>query len=73
MKKIIEIDGMNCSNCIGKVENLLYGLPQVDTVKVNLEAKNAEVEFNAEVDNELLKNLIDNGGHYTVTSIKEVQ
>lgn len=45
MKKIIEIDGMNCSNCIGKVENLLYGLPQVEDVKVNLEAKNAEVIF----------------------------
>ncbi len=72
MKKIIEIDGMNCSNCIGKVEGLLYGLPQVDDVKVNLEAKNAEVVFNAEVDNDLLKNLIDNGGHYTVTNIKEV-
>ena len=72
MKKIIEIDGMNCSNCIGKVENLLYCLPQVEDVKVNLEAKNAEVIFNSEVDDELLKNLIDTGGHYTVKNIQKV-
>ena len=45
MKKIINIDGMNCTHCIEKIQNALYGLPQVDDVNVSLDEKKAEVVF----------------------------
>lgn len=70
MKKIINIEGMNCSHCIEKIENALLALPQVDEVAVSLENKNAEVTFVSDVDNDLLKDLIDNAGHFNVTEIK---
>lgn len=72
MKKIINIDGMNCGHCVEKIENALYGLPQVEDVNVSLENKKAEVLFNSNVNNELLKNLIDNAGHFSVTNIEEI-
>ncbi len=71
MKKIINIDGMNCTHCIEKIQNALYGLPQVDDVNVSLDEKKAEVVFNSDVNDELIKNLIDTAGHFNVTEIKE--
>lgn len=73
MKKIINIDGMNCTHCIEKIEGALYGLPQIDEVTVSLENKNAEVTFNSEVHNDLLKNLIDSAGHFNVTNIEKAE
>lgn len=72
MKKLINIEGMNCSHCIEKIEGALLSLPQVDEVSVSLENKNAEVTFISDIDNELLKNLIDNAGHFNVTSIENL-
>lgn len=72
MKKIINIDGMNCGHCVEKIETALYGLPQIEDVSVSLENKNAEVVFNSNVDNELLKSLIDSAGHFEVTGIEEM-
>ena len=43
LKKLIEIEGMSCNNCIKKVEDALYGLPEVENVEVNLADKNADV------------------------------
>ena len=71
MKKIINIDGMNCTHCIEKIQNALYGLPQVDDVNVSLDEKKAEVVFNSDVNDELIKNLIDTAGHFNVTEIKK--
>ncbi|MDO5088279.1 MAG: heavy metal-associated domain-containing protein [Leptotrichiaceae bacterium] len=72
MKKIIEIDGMNCSSCAEKIENALYGLPEVEEVKVSLDNKNVEVDFSSNVNNELLSNLIECAGHFSVKNIKEI-
>ncbi|RRD39298.1 heavy-metal-associated domain-containing protein [Leptotrichia sp. OH3620_COT-345] len=72
MKKIIEIEGIHCFNCAEKIENALYGLPEVEEVKVDYNGKNAEVLLSSNIDDELLSNLIQTAGHFSVKNIKEI-
>ena len=69
MKKIVGIEGMSCSHCAKKVEDAFYGLPETEDIKINLEDKNAEIEFSSNVDNKIISDLIKSAG-YTVTSIE---
>ena len=71
MKKIVGIEGMSCSHCAKKVEDALYGLPETEDVKVNLDDKNAEVEFSSEVDDKIISDLIKSVG-FTPTTIENV-
>ena len=72
MKKIINITGMNCTHCVEKIKNTLYGLPQIDDVNISLEENKAEVVFNSDVKNKLIKNLIDSSCNFNVTDINEI-
>ena len=69
MKKIVGIEGMSCSHCAKKVEDAFYGLPEAEDVKINLDDKNAEIEFSSNIDDKIISDLIKSAG-YTVTSIK---
>ena len=69
MKKIVGIEGKSCSHCAKKVEDAFYGLPETEDIKINLEDKNAEIEFSSNVDDKIISDLIKSAG-YTVTSIK---
>ena len=69
MKKIVGIEGMNCSHCAKKVEDAFYGLPETEDVKVNLDNKNAEIEFSSEVDNKIISDVIKSTG-FTATTIE---
>ena len=69
MKKIIGIKGMSCSHCAKKVEDAFYGLPETEDVKINLDDKNAEIEFSSDIDDKIISDLIKSAG-YTVTSIE---
>ena len=69
MKKIVGIEGMSCSHCAKKVEDAFYGLPETEDIKINLEDKNAEIEFSSNVDDKIISDLIKSAG-YTVTSIE---
>ena len=69
MKKIVGIEGMSCSHCAKKVEDAFYGLPETEDIKINLEDKNAKIEFSSNVDDKIISDLIKSAG-YTVTSIK---
>ena len=71
MKKIIEIEGMNCSHCTQKVENALYGLPETEEVNINLENKCSEVDFSSDVDDKLISDLIKSVG-FTPTTVENV-
>ena len=71
MKKIVGIEGMSCSHCAKKVEDAFYGLTETEDIKINLEDKNAEIEFSSNVDDKIISDLIKSAG-YTVTSIKNV-
>ena len=68
MKKIVGIEGMNCAK---KVEDALYGLPETEDVKVNLDNKNAEIEFSSEVDDKIISDLIKSVG-FTATTVENV-
>ena len=72
LKKFIEIEGMNCNNCIKKVEDALYGLPEVENVEVNLADKNAKVTLNEEVDDLLIADVVNAAGHYKVKDVTEI-
>ena len=68
MKKIVGIEGMSCSHCAKKVEDALYGLPETE---VNLDNKNAEIEFSSEVDDKIISDLIKSVG-FTPTTVENV-
>lgn len=67
--KIIEIEGMSCGHCSKKVETALKDLKEVKSVNVSLEEKRAEVILKQEVDNDVLKNTVEELG-YEVVNIK---
>ena len=72
LKKLIEIEGVNFNNCIKKVEDALYGLPEVENVEVNLADKNAKVTLNEEVDDLLIADVVNAAGHYKVKDVTEI-
>jgi len=45
MKKTIHIKGMSCGHCVNAVKNIILEIKGVTSVKVSLENKNAEVEY----------------------------
>ena len=61
----------SCSHCAKKVEDALYGLPEIEDVKVNLDNKNAEIEFSSEVDDKIISDLIKSVG-FTPTTVENV-
>ena len=71
MKKIVGIEGMSCSHCAKKVEDAFYGLPETEDVKINLDDKNAEIEFSSEVDDKIISDLIKSVG-FTPTTVENV-
>ena len=72
IKKLVEIEGMHCENCAKKVEDVLYWLPEVENVEVNLSDKNAKVTLNEEVDDLLIADVINGAGHYKVKDVTEI-
>ena len=72
IKKLVEIEGMPCENCAKKVEEALYGLPEVENVEVNLSDKNAKVTLNEEVDDLLIADVVNAAGHYKVKNVTEI-
>lgn len=47
-KSTIRVDGMTCKMCTGSVEKALKATPGVEKVEVNLERKEAVVEYDDE-------------------------
>jgi len=60
---ILKIEGMTCNHCKMRAEKALQGVSGVESVKVDLENKEAVVAGNAERAN-LVKAVVDAG--YTV-------
>lgn len=58
MKKVIEIDGMNCEHCKMSVEKSLSQVSGVSVAKVNLEKKSATVSMDFDVPDEALKEAV---------------
>ena len=59
LKKIIKIDGMSCSHCAKKVEDILLSIDGITKAKVNLKEKIATITLNNKIDNSIIKEKID--------------
>lgn len=69
MKKIVEIKGMTCEHCQARVDKALNEIEGIDA-KVNLKKNNATLTYSKDIDDQVIKDVIDEAG-YEVTSIKE--
>ncbi len=67
MKKTIVIEGMMCGHCTGRVNDVLNAIEGV-TASVSLEDKEAAVELNENISDDVLREAVTNAG-YKVISI----
>ena len=68
MKKTIHIEGMMCAHCVAHVEKALNAIDGVQAT-VSLEDKNAVVELEHDVADDVLKAAVTDAG-YTVTAVE---
>lgn len=69
LMKTISIEGMQCNHCKMSVEKALNSIEGITSVEVNLENKNAVIEFNKEIENDKIKSVIEEAG-FEVIDIK---
>ncbi len=63
-KATLNVEGMSCGHCVKSVEGSVGALSGVSSVKVDLENKKVDVEFNqAEVSLDKIKETIDDQGY----------
>lgn len=65
MEKVtLQVEGMSCGHCVKAVEGSVGKLDGVSSVKVDLENKSVDVEFNADVVTlDSIKETIDDQGY----------
>lgn len=61
-EKTIFINGMQCNHCKMTVEKVLNNIAEITKVTVNLEEKNAIVEYNGELNDNKIKEAIEEAG-----------
>lgn len=66
--KTVFIEGMSCGHCSARVEKALNELDGVRSTKVHLDEKKADIRFDKEVDDDIIKRTIKDAG-YKVTDI----
>ena len=69
MEKTMKIEGMMCGHCEARVKKVLEKLPEVDEAVVSHVEGTAVVKLNAEVDSEVLKQVVEDQD-YTVVSVE---
>ena len=67
MKKKITIVGMTCGHCSGRVKKALEEMEGVTEVTVDLQGKNAVITLSKEVEDGLIKEIIDDVGYDVIT------
>ncbi|MGB5110972.1 MAG: heavy metal-associated domain-containing protein [Mycobacterium sp.] len=71
MLQTFAIEGLHCQGCADTVTEALKGLPEVSSVKVDLDTKAAstvEVDGNAELTASAVQQALDAKGNFTVLS-----
>lgn len=71
MKKIINIEGMSCGHCVGRINKALSAIEGLNGVDINLDEKRALVTLDQDVTDEKIKVEIENSG-YKVVGIKSI-
>lgn len=69
LAKKVYIEGMTCNNCVKHVQEALIQIDGVKDVRVSLEEKLAEIELAHEIDNEVIKEAVEDAG-YDVNKIE---
>ena len=64
--KIIKIEGMMCENCANHVKSALLKIKNVKNVEVSLKDKNAIIEFDNDLSDEIIKKTIEDEGYKVV-------
>ena len=67
MKKIMEIEGMMCGHCSGRVQKTLEAIDGVISAVANHETGIAEVELSAEVSDETLSSAVEEQGYHVIS------
>lgn len=67
-KKIVKIDGMTCEHCQNRVERAINEIDGA-AAKVNLRKKEAVVSYEASLDEDELRSVVEKAG-YTVIDIR---
>ncbi|RFP11654.1 Cu(2+)-exporting ATPase [Duganella sp. BJB488] len=65
----INIEGMTCASCVGRVERVLAAVPGVDKVSVNLATESARVESSQPLDFSLLAQAVDKAGYHATPEL----
>jgi len=63
-----KINGMTCNGCANTVTNLLNKIPEVESVKIDLSAKEAKIETSAAVNSQIYEEALKNTP-YKISSI----
>lgn len=61
-RKTIVIEGMQCNHCKMTVEKVLGAIEGVEKVEVNLENKTVVIEISKQIDDNTIKNVIEEAG-----------
>ena len=69
MKKVIKIEGLMCPHCEAHAKTALENLGGVTVLDISHKTGIANIELNANVDDEVIKNAIESQG-YKVISVK---
>jgi len=59
----LPIEGMTCASCVGRVEKVLAGLPNVTAANVNLATERAEITFRGPADPAGAARAVENAGY----------
>lgn len=60
----LQIGGMSCASCVGRVERALGKVPGVEQVSVNLASERAHLEVLQALDDQLLIAAVDKAGYH---------
>lgn len=71
MIKQINIDGMSCSHCVEHVKNALSEVKNVNSVIVSLEEKNATIDIQEDITDNILKEAVEEAGYDVVSIINK--
>lgn len=70
-KAVVKVDGMMCAHCKAHVEEALNALDGVKSAVVDLDKKQAVVEYTGNLDKETVKKAIDDAGYKFVGIVEE--
>jgi len=60
----LKVEGMTCGHCVMRVEKALEGVDGVKSVTVNLDSKEAQVQFKGDkVDGDVLVKAVEGAGY----------